>query len=154
MLFVYEYCLMCHNKCLIFISKQEKRTCQHVRHISVSNKIPKHKGPFWLVMFPLSINSNKFSTEVLHTRFDLPYFVKEMFNWKKIWQAKSAVHVQSHVKEWRQSLVWLLSKLMLCHERFLHHSLSEIWSQLNNSSFTGNWMYLHWFLYGDKCKYI
>ena len=81
MLFVYEYCLTCYkNKCLIFISKQEKRTCQHVRYISVSNKIPPHKDPFWSVMFPLSINSSKFSTEVLHTKFDLLYFVKEMFN--------------------------------------------------------------------------
>ena len=31
-------------------------------------------------MFPPSINSSKFSTKVLHTKFDLPYFVKEMFN--------------------------------------------------------------------------
>ena len=74
MLFVYEYCLMCYNKCLMFISKQEKRTCQHVRHISISNTIPRHKDPFWSVKFPLSINSSKFSTEVLHTKFDLPYF--------------------------------------------------------------------------------
>ena len=94
MLFVYEYCLTCYNKCLIFINKQEKRTCQHVRHISVSNTIPRDKDPFWSVMFPLSVNSSKFSTEVLHTKFDLPYFVKEMFNGKEIWQAKSAVHVQ------------------------------------------------------------
>ena len=40
----------------------------------------KLKGPLWSVMFPLSINSSKFSTEVLHTKFDLQYFVKEMFN--------------------------------------------------------------------------
>ena len=45
MLFVYEYCLICCNKCLIFIGKQEKRTCQHVRHISVSNTTPRQKGP-------------------------------------------------------------------------------------------------------------
>ena len=45
MLFLYEYYLICYNKCLIFISKQEKRTCQHVRHISVSNTIQRHKGP-------------------------------------------------------------------------------------------------------------
>ena len=81
MLFVDEYCLICYNKCLIFIiSKQEKKPCEHVRHISVSNTIPRHKGPFWSVMFPLNINSSKFSTEVLHTKFDLQYFVKEMFN--------------------------------------------------------------------------
>ena len=54
MLFVYEYCLMCYNKCLIFLSKQEKRTCQYVRHTSVSNTILRHKGPFWSIMFPLS----------------------------------------------------------------------------------------------------
>ena len=75
MLFVYEYCLMCYNKCLIFICKQEGGTCQHVRHISVSDTIPRHKGPFWSVMFPLTINSSKFLTEVLHTKFHLPYFV-------------------------------------------------------------------------------
>ena len=39
------------------------------------------------------------------------------------------------------------------HERFLDHSLREILSQLNNLTFTGNWMYLHWFLYGDKWEY-
>ena len=27
-------------------------------------------------------------------------------------------------------------------------------SHLNPSTFTGNWMYLHWFFCGDKCKYI
>ena len=43
---------------------------------------------------------------------------------------------------------------MFRHERFLDHSLSEIYSHLNNSVFTGNWMYFHLFLYGDKCKYI
>ena len=94
MLFVYEYCLIYYNKCLIFISKQEKRTCKHVKHLSVNNTSARNKGPFWSVMFPLSINSSKFSTEVLHTKFDLQYFVKEMFNFKEIWQAKSAVHVQ------------------------------------------------------------
>ena len=94
MLFVYEYCLICYNKCLISIKKQEKRTCQHVRHISVSNTIPRHKGPFWSVMFPMSIDSSKFSTEVLQTKFDLQYFVKEMFDRKEFWQAKSAIHVQ------------------------------------------------------------
>ena len=82
MLFFSEYCLMCYNKCLIFISKEEKkkkkRTCQHVRHID--NTILMHKDPFLSVMFHLSINSSKLSTEVLHTKFDLPYFVKEMFN--------------------------------------------------------------------------
>ena len=25
---------------------------------------------------------------------------------------------------------------------------------INSSTFTGNWMYLHWFLYDVKCKYI
>ena len=59
------------------ISKQEKITCQHVRHISVSNTIPRYKGPFWSVTFPLSINSSKFSTEVLHTKFDLPYLSRK-----------------------------------------------------------------------------
>ena len=44
-------------------------------------------------MFTLRINLSKFLTEVLHTKFDLPYFVKDMFNWKEIWQAKSALHV-------------------------------------------------------------
>ena len=43
---------------------------------------------------------------------------------------------------------------MSWHERFSDHSLSEILSELNNSSFTGNWMYLHRCLYGDKCRYI
>ena len=62
---------MCYNKCLIFINKQEKIICQHVRHISVSNTVPRHKGPFWSVIFPLSINSSKFSTEVLYTKFDI-----------------------------------------------------------------------------------
>ena len=33
-------------------------------------------------MFPPSIKSSKFSTEVLHTKFDLQYFVKEMFKLK------------------------------------------------------------------------
>ena len=39
-------------------------------------------------------------------------------------------------------------------ESFLNHQLSEIQSHLNPSTFTGNWMYLHWTLCGDKCKYI
>ena len=94
MLFVYEYCLICYNKCLIFISKQENRTCQRVRHISASDTILRDKGPFWSVMFPPSIKSSKFSTEVLHTEFDLLYFVKEMFNRREIWQANSAVTCQ------------------------------------------------------------
>ena len=98
MLFVYEYCLMCYNKCLIFISNQEKRTCQHVRYISVSDTISRHKGPFWSVMFPLSVNSSKFSTEVLYTKFDLPYFVKEMSNWKEIWQ-ESLHHICSNMSK-------------------------------------------------------
>ena len=34
-------------------------------------------------MFPLSINSSKFSTEVLHTKFDLPCFVKEKVQLKE-----------------------------------------------------------------------
>ena len=58
--------------------KKEPAICN--THISVSNTIPRDKDPFWPVMFPLSINSNKFSTEVLHTKFDLSYFVREMFN--------------------------------------------------------------------------
>ena len=53
MLFVYEYCLICYNKFLIVVREQDKTTCQHVRHISVSNTIPRHKGRFWSVMFPL-----------------------------------------------------------------------------------------------------
>ena len=53
MLFVYEYCLICYNKCLIFISKQEKRTRQHVRHVLISNTIPRHEGPFWSVKPPV-----------------------------------------------------------------------------------------------------
>ena len=43
---------------------------------------------------------------------------------------------------------------MYQQERFLDHSLSEIWSHLNNSAFTGIWMYLHIFLSADKCKYV
>ena len=39
-------------------------------------------------------------------------------------------------------------------EGHLDHSLSEIYPQLSNSTFTGSWMYLHWSLYGDKCKYV
>ena len=78
-----------------FDQQTRKRTCQHVRHVLVSNTILRHKGPFWSVMFPLSINSSKLLTEVLHTKFDLQYFfVKEMLNWKEIWQARSAIHVQ------------------------------------------------------------
>ena len=46
MLFVYEYCLICYTKCLIFISKQEKKACQHARQLSVSNTIPRLKGGF------------------------------------------------------------------------------------------------------------
>ena len=40
-------------------------------YMLVCNTIPRRKGPFWSVMFVLSINSGKFSTEVLHTKFDL-----------------------------------------------------------------------------------
>ena len=50
--------------------------------------------------------------------------------------------------------MWLLGKLMFQHERFLDHSLSEIYPLLNSPTFTGNWMYLHWFSYDDKCEYI
>ena len=59
---------------------KKKEPAKRARHISVSNTIPRHKGRFWSVTFPLSINSSNFLTEVLHTKFDLPYFVKEMFN--------------------------------------------------------------------------
>ena len=59
MLFLYEYCLICYNKCLILITKQEKRACQHARQISVDNTVPRHKGPFWSLLFPLGIKSNK-----------------------------------------------------------------------------------------------
>ena len=38
-LLLYRYCLCL--KCLIFINKQEKGTCQNVRHISVSDTIPR-----------------------------------------------------------------------------------------------------------------
>ena len=43
---------------------------------------------------------------------------------------------------------------MFCHERFLDHSLSETWSHLTPSTFTRNWMYVHWFFCGDKSKCI
>ena len=69
MLFVYEYCLICYNKCLIFISKEEKRSCQHARQISVSNTIPLHKGRFWSVLFPMSKKSSKILAEVLALMF-------------------------------------------------------------------------------------
>ena len=88
---------MSYNKCLLFISQQEKITCQHVRHISVSNTILRHKGPFRLIMFPWSINSSKFPIEVLHIKIDLPYFVQEMF---KIWQAKSGNMSKNGENRW------------------------------------------------------
>ena len=62
--------------------------------MSVSNTIPRYKGPFWSVLFPLSIRSSKFLNEVLYTKFDLQYFVKEMFNRKEIRRAKSTVAIQ------------------------------------------------------------
>ena len=37
----------------------------------------------------------------------------------------------------------VVRKSMFCHERFLDHSLSEIESHLNPSTFTGNWNYIH-----------
>ena len=72
-------------------------------------------------MFGLSIRSRKFSNEALHVKSDLQYFVKEMFRWKEIWHRKSTVPIQYNVKEWRNSLVWLLTKSMFWHERFLDH---------------------------------
>ena len=48
----YEYCLMCYNKCLIFISKQEKEPANmldiyqsviHFRGIRVSNVFTEYK---------------------------------------------------------------------------------------------------------------
>ena len=79
MLVVYEYCLICQNKCLIFISKQEKRTYQHVRPISVSDMFPRHNGPFWSVMFPLSLQLKFFP----HTKFDIQDFVKDIVQLKE-----------------------------------------------------------------------
>ena len=60
----------------------------------------------------MSINSSKFPNEVSHTKFDLLYFVKEVFNGKEIRHASSLVPIQQQLKEWRKSLVWLLRKLM------------------------------------------
>ena len=72
------------------------------------------------------IRSSKFSNEVLHVKFDLQYFVKEMFKSKEIWHRKSTVPIENNVKEWRKSLVWLSTKSMFWHKMFLDHSLSEI----------------------------
>ena len=41
-------------------------------------KLPPHESTFWSVLFRLSVRSSKFSNEVLHVKFDLQYFVKEM----------------------------------------------------------------------------
>ena len=62
---------------------------------------------------------------------DLQYFVTEMFRWKEIWYSKFTVPIQEHVKEWRESLVWLLRKSMLVMKRFqiIHWvKFSPIWS--------------------------
>ena len=39
---------------------------------------------FWSVQFSLSIRSSKVPKEVIHTKLDPLYFVKEMFNGKEI----------------------------------------------------------------------
>ena len=49
---------------------------------------------FWSVQFSLSIRSSKFPSEIFHTKFDLLYFAKEMFNGKEIRNASSTVPIQ------------------------------------------------------------
>ena len=51
-----------------------------VGKVSVSDTVPRRYSPFLSVLFPLSIRSSKFSNEVLHTKFDLQYSDKQMFN--------------------------------------------------------------------------
>ena len=95
-----------------------------------------HSGQYFF--FLLSTRSSKFSNEVLHAKFDLQYFVKEMLRSKEIWHRKFTVAIQYNVKEQGKSFFRLSRKSMFCHERFLDHSLSEIQSHLNPSTFTGN----------------
>ena len=97
------------------VSPIPMRACLHTKQISVSSTIPRHEGPFWSVLFRLSTRSSKFSNEVLHAKFDLRYFVKEIFRWKGIWHGKSKVATKYDVKEWRKSSVWLSRKSMFCH---------------------------------------
>ena len=73
----------------------------------------------------MSVISSKLSNEVPHVKFDLQYFVTEMFRWNEIWPRKSTVHIQYNFKEWRNSLVWLSRKSMSSHEWFPNNSLSE-----------------------------
>ena len=61
------------------VSPCPRRACLHAKQVSVSSIIPRHEGPFWSVMFRLSAISSKFSNEALHVKFDLQYFVTEMF---------------------------------------------------------------------------
>ena len=57
-----------------------RRARLHAKQISVSSStIPRHKGPFWSVLFRLSVRSRKFSNEVLHVKFDLQSFVKGIY---------------------------------------------------------------------------
>ena len=58
-----------------------RRACPHAKQISVSDTIPLYEGPFWSVLFRLSIRSSKLSNETLRAKFDLQYFVHEMFKW-------------------------------------------------------------------------
>ena len=90
-LFVEEYCQYdeYHFQLQVVI-----QNLQYAKQISVSHTIPRHKSRFWPAQFSLSITSSKFPNEVSHTRFDLLYFVKEMFNGKKIRHESCPVLIQ------------------------------------------------------------
>ena len=55
----------------------------HAKQISVSGTIPRREGPFWSVLFRLSTRSSKFSSEVLHLKFDLQYLSTKCSDEKK-----------------------------------------------------------------------
>ena len=50
---------------------------------------------------------------------------------------------------------WLVEKIDVSARKIPRSFTKRIVVQnKKNSTFTGKWMYLHWFLYGDKCKNI
>ena len=134
------------------VSPYPRRACLHAKQISVSSTIPRHADPFWSVLLWLSAISSKFSNEVLDVKFDLQYFVTEMFRWMEIWHRKFTVHIQYNFKECRKSLVWLLRKSMSWK---VSRSFIE-WKLVLSGPLD-----IHWKMdvssldfCGDKCKYI
>ena len=64
----------------IFFSRRDVRKLTCLTAKFQKDPIEPLREIAWSVLFPLSIKSSKFSTEVLHTKFELQCFVKEMFN--------------------------------------------------------------------------